>query len=100
MNVYTKKYARNQTEDARDERKRKGTERRFITERKIREQVINEWCTCGLCKRANYSNIKTDKCDLSLTEIARSCNTLKIPTTTGVVGNWQRLQVRRILFGR
>jgi len=98
--TYTKEFARNQTAEARHERRRKGLDRRLITQKKIQELVINEWCSCGVCKRGDYSNIKTDKCDLSLTEISRSCNTLKIPTTTGVVGNWQRLQVRRILFGR
>jgi len=98
--TYTKKYARNQTADARHERKRKGIERNLITEKKIKEQVINEWCTCGLCHTGDYSNIKTDKCELSIREITRTCNTLGIPTTTGIVGKWERIQVRRILFGK
>jgi hypothetical protein len=98
--TYTKKYARNQTADARHERKRKGGERNLITEKKIKEQVIKEWCTCGLCHKGDYSNIKTDKCELSIREITRTCNTLGIPTTTGLVGKWERIQVRRILFGK
>ena len=98
--VYTKDYGRNQTFKARHERKRKGIERNLITEKKIKEQVINEWCTCGLCHTGDYSNIKTDKCELSIREITRTCNTLGIPTTTGLVGKWERIQVRRILFGK
>ena len=98
--TYTKKFARNQTENARHERRRKGIERNLITEKKIKEKVIDEWCSCGVCKTGDYSNIKTDKCKLSIREIQRTCNTLGIPTTTGLVGNWERIQVRRILFGK
>tara|TARA_B100000767_G_C19751707_1_gene531116 strand:- start:741 stop:1058 length:318 start_codon:yes stop_codon:yes gene_type:complete len=99
-NAYTKDYGRNQTFKARHERKRKGIERNLITEKKIKEQIINEWCTCGLCKRGDYTNIKTDKCELSIREITRTCNTLGIPTVGGVVGKWERSQVKRILFGK
>lgn len=98
--TYTKKFARNQTFMARHERKRKGIERNLIAEKKIKEQIINEWCTCGLCKRGDYTNIKTDKCELSIREITRTCNTLGIPTTTGIVGKWERIQIRRILFDK
>ena len=72
----------------------------LITEKKIKEKVIDEWCSCGVCKTGDYSNIKTDKCKLSIREITRTCNTLGIPTTTGLVGKWERIQVRRILFGK
>ena len=98
--TYTKEFACNQTAEARHERRRKGLERRLITQKKIQELVINEWCSCGVCKRGDYSNIKTDKCQLSIREITRTCNTLGIPTTTGLVGKWERIQVRRILFGK
>ena len=98
--VYEKEFARNQTAEARHERRRKGLERRLITQKKIQELVINEWCSCGVCKMGDYSNIKTDKCKLSIREITRTCNTLGIPTTTGLVGKWHRIQVRRILFGK
>jgi hypothetical protein len=64
--TYTKKFARNQTENARHERRRKGIERNLITEKKIKEKVIDEWCSCGVCKTGDYSNIKTDKCKLSI----------------------------------
>lgn len=98
--TYTKEFARNQTTEARHERRRKGLERRLITQKKIQELVINEWCSCGVCMRGDYSNIKTDKCQLSIREIMRTCNTLEIPTTTGLVGKWERIQVKRILFGK
>jgi len=98
--TYTKEFARNQTAEARHERRRKGIERRLITQKKIQELVINEWCSCGVCIRGDYSNIKTDKCQLSIREIKKTCNTLGIPTTTGLVGKWERIQVKRILFGK
>ena len=68
--VYTKDYGRNQTADARHERKRKGIERNLITEKKIKEQVIKEWCTCGLCKTRLLSYFLHTNCNNdSLTEL-------------------------------
>ena len=99
--TYTKEFARNQTETARHERKRKDTERQLICRKRIREEIIEEWCSCGECVKGNYENIYPDNaCNLTLNEIARTANTLQIPTTRGKVGNWQRIQVRRLLFGK
>ena len=96
--TYTKKFARNQTENARHERRRRDLERRLFCHKRIQKEIIDEWCSCGECVKKNYTNIYTDKCRLSIREITRTCNTLGIPTTTGIVGNWERIQVKRILF--
>lgn len=101
MGTYTKQFARNQTENARHERRHNDNKRRLICHKRIQEEIIDEWCSCGECVKGNYENIYPDNnCGLSLNEIARTANTLQIPTTSGKVGNWQRVQVRRLLFGK
>ena len=68
--VYEKEFARNQTAEARHERRRKGLERRLITQKKIQELVINEWCSCGVCKRLVLSYFLHTNCNNdSLTEL-------------------------------
>ena len=68
--VYEKEFARNQTAEARHERRRKGLERRLITQKKIQELVINEWCSCGVCKTLVLSYFLHTNCNNdSLTEL-------------------------------
>ena len=87
-----------------EEHRRKQFEARFVTRRLIHDKVIMEWCLCGVCKTGNYKNILKENTCLSLNEITRSCNTLKIPTlafyTSGKKGTWQRNQVKTVLFGK
>jgi len=64
------------------------------------QRIIIEIINNNFTNTFLISNIKTDKCKLSIREITRTCNTLGIPTTTGLVGKWERIQVRRILFGK
>ena len=68
--VYKKEFARNQTHDARHERRRKDGERRLITHKRIQEEIIDEWCSCGECLKGNYENIyPNNNCYLTLNGI-------------------------------
>jgi hypothetical protein len=99
--TYTKKFARNQTENARHERRRKDLERRLICHKRIQEEIIDEWCSCGECVKGNYENIyPNNNCYLTLNEISKTCNTLRIPKRMGKVGTWQHSEVKDILFGK
>ena len=57
----------------------------------VREKVFEEWCKCGNCKKGNYSSI----C-LSNKEIAKTLNTLKVPTAREKIGGWQATSVKRL----
>ena len=98
--VYKKKYGRNQTSAATATRAFKKVERRNRCYRQIYDLIIKERCTCGLCLKGDYSNIRLNnkKCDLTQRNIARACSEYEIPTKTGLVGTWQGKQVSEILF--
>ena len=98
--VYKKKYGRNQTARATATRAFKKVERRDRCHRQIYDLIIKERCTCGLCLKGDYSNIRLNnkKCDLTQRNIARACSEYEIPTKTGLVGTWQGKQVSEILF--
>ena len=97
--VYEKKYARNQTRAATATRTLKSLEKRDRCRRQIHVQIVKKKCTCGLCLTGDYSNIPLGECHLSFSNIAKDCDELGIPSKEGVVGNWQHVQVKRILFG-
>ena len=98
--VYKKKYGRNQTSAATATRTYKKVGRRDRCHRQIYDLIIKERCTCGLCLKGDYSNIRLNnkKCDLTQRNIARACSEYEIPTKTGLVGTWQGKQVSEILF--
>ena len=98
--IYKKKYGRNQTATATATRAFKKVERRDRCHRQIYDLIIKERCTCGLCLKGDYSNIRLNnkKCDLTRRNIAGVCNEYEIPTKTGLVGTWQGKQVSEILF--
>ena len=79
--------------NAREVRSQVAAAAREETRERVRRRVFFSFCTCGNCVRGDYSNL----C-LSAREIARTCNTLQVPTTTGRVGAWQVTTVTR-LFG-
>ena len=97
--VYEKKYARNQTHAATATRTLKSLEKRDRCLRQIHIQIVKKKCTCGLCLTRDYSNIPLGKCHLSLSNIAKDCNELGIPSPKGIEGKWRHNQVDRILFG-
>jgi hypothetical protein len=97
--VYEKKYARNQTRAATATRTLKSLEKRDRCRRQIHVQIVKKKCTCGLCLTGDYSNIPLGECHLSLSNIAKDCNELGIPSPKGIEGKWRHNQVDRILFG-
>ena len=97
--TYDKKYARNQTRAATATRTLKSLEKRDRCRRQIHAQIVKMKCTCGLCLTRDYSNIPLGKCHLSLSNIAKDCNELGIPSPKGIEGKWRHNQVDRILFG-
>jgi hypothetical protein len=97
--TYEKKYARNQTRAATATRSFKSLEKRDRCRRQIHAQIVKEKCTCGLCLTRDYSNIPLGECHLSLSNIAKDCNELGIPSPKGIEGKWRHNQVDRILFG-
>lgn len=66
-------------------------DRREITRELIRREVFDSFCECGKCSQGDYKNL----C-MSNREIARTCNTLEVPTTTGKIGTWQPTTVKRL----
>jgi len=97
--THTKKYARNQTRAATVTRTLKSLEKRDRCRRQIHVQIVEKKCTCGLCLTGDYSNIPLGECHLSLSNIAKDCNELGIPSPKGIEGKWRHNQVDRILFG-
>jgi hypothetical protein len=97
--THTKKYARNQTRAATATRTLKSLEKRDRCRRQIHVQIVKKKCTCGLCLTGDYSNIPLGECHLSLSNIAKDCNELGIPSPKGIEGKWRHNQVDRILFG-
>lgn len=80
--------------NAREARSQRAAKARHQTREQVRRRVLVDFCTCGRCMRGDYSSL----C-LSAREIARTCNTLRIPTTTGRIGAWQVTTVTRLFRG-
>ena len=76
---------------ARQVRSANAARAREETREAVRKIVLYEFCTCRKCSQGDYS----DLC-LSAREISRTCNTLKVPTITGLVGTWQVTTVQRL----
>lgn len=73
----------------------KAREKREKLREIVREKIFEEWCKCGKCKKGNFSSI----C-LSNKEIARTLNTLNVPTTREKIGGWQATSVKRLFTSK
>lgn len=57
----------------------------------VRKKVFVNFCTCGRCKRGNYS-----KFCMNYKEIAGTLNALKVSSSRGRVGTWQVTMVKNL----
>lgn len=69
----------------------KASKRREELREIVRLKVFSFLCECGRCRRGDYGSLCKSRW-----EIARTLNTLSVPTSRGITGGWQVTSVKRL----